>query len=158
VVGATLAVVGVVGVAEVGVSDGELGVGLGAGGLVDGVSGEAADGVGVVALGENVGGEALEVEGTADAVGDGVRVRVLDGVGSETVRDGVGIETDSDPDGRGRLAPPSHDDARTAIVESATSASAQVVNGLPLGAILSARLSRRSARSGRRDGALGRSP
>jgi hypothetical protein len=131
VVGATLVVVGVIAV-------GVLGVGLGARGLVDGVRGVAvvlSVGVGVVAVGDGGDGEGLGVDGGSDSVGDGVLVRVLEGVGSATERDGVGIEMESDPDGRGRLAPPSHDDARTAIVESATSASARDLTDLPLRAM-----------------------
>lgn len=128
-VGASLVGDGVVAVGEV-VGDGVVGVGLGGGrlavGLEDGTAALSV-GDGVVSVGE---GEGLGIEGTSDSVGDGVRV--LDGVGIATDRDGVGIETESVRDGAGRLAAPSHDAPRSAIPERKTRASARDVSELPL--------------------------
>lgn len=132
VVGASLVGDGVVAVGDA-VGDGVVGVGLGGGGLVDGLEGGAAAlsvGEGVVSVGEGAG---LGVEGTWDSVGDGVRVR--DGVGSATDRDGVGIETESVRDGAGRLAARSHDAPSSAISERRTRASTRAVSVLPLRAI-----------------------
>ena len=127
-VGASLAGDGVV--ADDGVvGDGGVGVGLGGDGL-GGVTASLCVGGGVVSVGEGAG---LGVEGTSDSVGDGVRVR--DGVGSPTDRDGVGIETESVRDGAGRLAAPSHDAPRSTIPERRTRPSIRDVSELPLRAI-----------------------
>jgi hypothetical protein len=72
-----------------------------------------------VGLGDGLaGGDGPEVVGISDAVGDGVFVRVRDGVGIEIVRDGVGISNDRV--GVGRSIPPSHAGSRRDAERSQT--------------------------------------